>query len=259
MQPITDWGTAVVSSTALALSMFLTAIPKIIGFIIILIVGWIISWAIGAAITALLRTIRFNDLSNRSGITTFVHNMGVRADASSVVAQIIKWFVRLMVLVVAFDALGLPAIAQIFNQMLAWLPNLIVALVVLVIGGILATVVSDLVRGSTASAGIANPNLLATLASYAVWAFAIVVAVNQIGIATALVDTLFMAFVGAIALAFGLAFGLGGRDTAAQMWNDWYRRSQENATRMSNAAENAERRMENERPLITSRPGNVER
>ncbi len=243
MQPITDWGTAVVSSMALALSMILTAIPKIIGFAVILLIGWLISWAIGAAITTVLRTIRFNDLGNRSGLSQFVNNMGVHADPSTFVAQIVKWFVRLIVLVVAFDALGLPAIAQIFNQMLTWLPNLIVALVVLVIGGVVATAVSDLVRGSTASAGLGNPQMLATLARYAVWAFAIIVAVNQIGIATTLVNTLFMAFVGALALAFGLAFGLGGRDTAAQMWSEWYRRSRQAAPRVTGNTGNPERTM----------------
>ena len=252
MQPITDWGTAVVSSIALALSMFVTAIPKVIGFALILIIGWLISWAIGAAVATILRTIRFNDLGNRSGITTFVNNMGIRADPSGFVAQIVKWFVRLIVLVVAFDALGLPAVSQVFNQMLAWLPNLLVALVVLVIGGIIATAVSDLVRGSSASAGLGNPNLLANLARYSVWAFGIVVAVNQIGIATTLVNTLFMAFVGALALAFGLAFGLGGRDTAAEIWRDWYGRSREAAPRVQHAAEN-------ERPLVGTRQGNGER
>ncbi len=249
MQPITDWGTAVVSSIALALSMILTAIPKIIGFLVIVMIGWLISWAIGAAITTLLRTIRFNDLGNRSGLTQFVNNMGVRADPSSFVAQIVKWFVRLIVLVVAFDALGLPAVAQIFNQMLAWIPNLIVALVVLVIGGILATVVSDLVRGSTASAGLSNYDLLPNIAKYAVWAFAIVVAVNQVGIATTLVNTLFMAFVGALALAFGLAFGLGGRDTAAQIWSEWYRRGREAAPRVARSSGG-----NTERPMVTAAP-----
>lgn len=243
MQPITDWGTAVISSIALALSMILTSIPKIIGFLVIVAIGWLISWAIGAAITTLLRTIRFNDLGDRSGLTKFVSNMGVRTDPASFVAQIVKWFVRLIVLVVAFDALGLPAIAQIFNQMLTWIPNLIVALVVLVLGGVLATVVSDVVRGSTASAGLGNPQMLATIARYAIWAFAIVVAVNQVGIATTLVNTLFMAFVGALALAFGLAFGLGGRDTAAQIWSEWYRRSREAAPRITGSKGNPERTM----------------
>ena len=122
-----------------------------------------------------------------------------------------KWFIRLITLVVAFDALGLPAVSDVLRQLLLWIPNVVVGILVLVIGGLAANALSNLVRGATAHAGLGNPNLLANIAKIAVWGFAIVVAVNQIGIAQTLVNTLFMAVVGAIALALGLAFGLGGR------------------------------------------------
>ena len=118
---------------------------------------------------------------------------------------------RLIVLVSAFDALGLPAVSQVLQQLLLWLPNLVVALVILVLAGLAATALASLVRGATAEASLGNPELLATVARVAVWGFAIVIAVNQIGIATTLVNTLFMGMVGALALALGLAFGLGGR------------------------------------------------
>ena len=145
-------------------------------------------------------------------------------DSAGFIANLAKWFIRLTVLVSAFDALGLPAVSQVLEQLLMWLPNLVVALVVLVLAGLAANALAGLVRGATAESGLGNPDLLANIARIAVWAFAIVVAVNQIGIATALVNTLFMATVGAIALALGLSFGLGGRDTAAQIVRGWYER-----------------------------------
>ncbi len=237
--PITDWGTAIITSIALALSLIVGAIPRIIGFLIILGIGWFIASIIGGIATALLRAVRFNDLSDRAGFTGFVHNMGIRNDPSSVLADVVKWFVRLIVLVVAFDSLGLSAVSVVFAQILAWLPNLAVALVVLIIGGLIANVVGDLVRGSTASAGLGNPAFLSNLARVLVWGFAIVVAIEQIGIATSLVNSLFTAFVGAIALALGLAFGLGGRDTAAQIWRDGYERTREAMPRMQAVAQMA--------------------
>ncbi len=115
---------------------------------------------------------------------------------------------RLIVLVVAFDALGLPAVSEVLQQFLLWIPNLVVAVVVLVIAGLAANALSNLVRGATAQAGFDNPDTLATIARVAVWAFGIVVAVNQIGVAQELVNTLFMGFVGALALAAGLGFRL---------------------------------------------------
>jgi hypothetical protein len=170
--------------------------------------------------------------------------MGIKTDAAGFVAMIAKWFVRLIVLVSAFDALGLPAVSQVLQQLLLWLPNLVVAIIALVIGGLAANALSRLVRGAAAEAGLGNPDLLATITRVAVWAFAIVVAVNQMGIATALVDTLFMATVGCVALALGLAFGLGGRDTAAEIVRNWYQSGRESAPRLQQAAESVQRKAE---------------
>jgi len=248
---VTDWGAAILTSLTAALSLFLAAIPRIIGFLVILVIGWLIASALAAAVAALLRAVRFNDLAQRSGITGFVQNMGIRRDAAGVLADIVKWFVRLIVLVVAFDALGLPAVSAVLQQFLLWIPNLVVAVVILVITGLAANALSDLIRGATAQAGFTNPDLLATITRVAVWAFGIVIAVNQIGIAQTLVNTLFMGFVGALALAAGLAFGLGGRDTAGQIVDNWYRRGREARPRMQRAAENLEQDVE--RNVTTNR------
>lgn len=238
---INEWGAALTASVTTALSLFLAAIPRIIGFLVIIIVGWLISGAVAAAVAALLRAVKFNLLAQRSGFQGFVHNMGVSTDPSGLLANIVKWFIRLIVLVVAFDALGLPAVSQVLQQFLLWIPNLVVAVIVLVIAGLAADALSNLVRGSTAQAGLGNPDLLANIVRVAVWGFGIVVAVNQIGIAQTLVNTLFMGFIGALALAAGLAFGLGGRETAAQIVQGWYRQGRESKPRLERAAENMER------------------
>lgn len=245
---ITDWGAAVMTSLTAALSLFLAAIPRIIGFLLILIIGWFISGLLATGVAALLRAVRFNDLAQSSGFSGFVRNMGVRKDPAGLLADIAKWFVRLIVLVVAFDALGLPAVSAVLQQFLLWIPNLVVAVVVLVIAGLAANALGNLVRGSTAQAGFDNPDLLATIARVAVWAFGIVVAVNQIGVAQELVNTLFMGFIGALALAAGLAFGLGGRETAGQIVDNWYRRGRAAQPKIERAAENVERRAERNMP-----------
>jgi hypothetical protein len=234
---IRDWGEAVWASLAGALAMFLAAIPKIIGFLVIIIIGWIIASVVSKIVATLLRTVQFNELARRSGFADFVDNMGVRTDSSGFIALVTKWFVRLIVLVAAFDALGLPAVSDVLRQLLLWLPNLVVALVVLVIGGLAAGALSGVVRGAAARADLGNPDLLANIARIAVWAFAIVVAVNQIGIAQTLVNTLFTATVGAVALALGLAFGLGGRDTAGEIVRNWYQRGKQAAPKIREAAQ----------------------
>lgn len=224
---IRDWGDAVMISLTDALAVFVAAIPKIIGFVLILIIGWFVASLLSKAVAALLRTVKFNDLAQRAGFAEFVQKMNVGTDSAGFIALITKWFVRLITLVVAFDALGLPAVSDVLRELLLWLPNLVVALVILVIGGLAANALSSLVRGATARSELGNPELLASIAKIAVWTFAIIVAINQIGIATTLINTLFMATVGAVALAIGLSFGLGGRETAAKIVSGWYEQSQQ--------------------------------
>jgi len=234
--PVRDTGDALKASLTGALNTLFAAIPRILGFAVVLIIGWIISSLLARGVQALLHAVRFNDLARRSGLADFVHKMGVKDDSSAVLAGIVKWFVRLITLVVAFDTLGLPAVSNVLQQLLLWLPNLVVALVVLVIGGLAATALSQLVRGASAEAGFTNPDMLAAVTRVAVWGFTIVVAVNQLGIATTLINTLLVGIVGALALAFGLAFGLGGRDRAAQILDRAGRNLEHAGPRLERAA-----------------------
>jgi hypothetical protein len=250
---ITDWGTALMTSLAGAMAMFFAALPKVLGFIVILVVGWFIASLVEKGVAAVLRAVRFNDLAQRSGFAGFVDKMGTGTDSAGLIGLIVKWFIRLIALVVAFDALGLPAVSDVLRQLLLWLPNLIVALVVLVIGGLAARAISNLVRGAAAEGGLGNPEFLSKVASAVIWTFAIVVAVNQIGIAKELVNTLFMGVVGAATLALGLSFGLGAKDTAGEIVRKWYRRGEENKDRIVQTAQAASDRVESSTQGMGSR------
>lgn len=234
--PVQDAGDAFKASLAGALNTLLSAIPRVIGFAVVLIVGWIISSLFARGVQALLHAVKFNELARRSGFADFVQKMGVKDDPAGVIAGIVKWFVRLITLVVAFDTLGLPAVSSVLQQLLLWLPNLVVALVVLVIGGLAAKALSQLVRGASAEAGFSNPEILATVTRVAIWGFTIIVAVNQLGIATTLINTLLIGVVGALSIAFGLAFGLGGRDRAAQVLDSINRNLQQAGPKLERAA-----------------------
>ncbi|PYO05665.1 MAG: small-conductance mechanosensitive ion channel [Gemmatimonadetes bacterium] len=214
-----------------ALSMVLSAIPRILGFIIIVAIGWFVSSLLARAVIGLLRAIRFDELMQRSGLAEFTNKMGTGLDSAGIIAGLVKWLTRIVVLLVAFDVLGLPAVSDVMRQLLLWLPNLVVAIFVLFIGGIAARALGNVIRGATAEAGFANPETLANVVRTTVWAFAIVVAINQLGIATNLITTLFTGFVSALAIALGLAFGLGGRDLASRTLENWYDQAQEGKPR----------------------------
>jgi len=216
---VRDLGHADLASLAEAVPMFVAAIPKIIGFAVILIVGWFIAGLVEKSVGALLRTGKLKDLTARSRVGDFFGKIGVKAEAAG--------FFALIVLVAAFSAIGLPAVSDVVRQLLSGLSNMAVALVVLVIGGLAAGALSSLVRGAASSAKLDNPNLLAKITNVMIRVFAIVTAINQIEIVTTLPDALTLAPVGAVTLALGLTFGSTGRVTAAQVVRNWYEKGKQ--------------------------------
>ena len=219
--PITDLGTAVMTGLAAAFAGFMLALPSVIGALLLLIIGWIIAGAIGGVLARFLRAVRINELAERAGVTRFLQRAKLRADPAAVIGGLVKWWVRLVFVLMAANAVGLTAVSGVVGQILAFIPNLLVALLFLGAFSWLATIAKDLVTGAVESAGMPNANALGTLTFATVMAFGIVAAANQIGVAATLINTLFMGVVGALALAFGLAFGLGGRDHASAMLGDW--------------------------------------
>jgi mechanosensitive ion channel-like protein len=215
--PITDLSEAVLTS----LAVFLAALPAIVGALLILLIGWIVSAMLGRLVTAVLRRIQVDQLAAKSGVTTVLVRSGVRSDPAEMIGGFVKWYLRLVVILMAANAVGITAIAGIVNQVLAFLPNLLVALLILAAFSWLANVARGFVRGAVDASGMPNGNAIGTLAFVTVLGFGIIAAADQIGVAQTLLNTLFMGIVGALALAFGLAFGLGGRDQAAEIWADW--------------------------------------
>lgn len=210
-------GVSIVNALNDAVKLILTFIPRLVGFLVLLIVGLIIATLVSKALTLVLRKIGFDRLANRIGLARFEQRMGISLDPAGVLGKIVYWFLLLIFLVPAADALGLPAVSNILNQLIAYIPNVFVAILVLFLGTLAAMFVADIVRGATATANIGNPSIFAAIARWAIIGFAALIALEQLQIAPALINELFGAIVAAAALAFALAFGLGGRETA-QRW-----------------------------------------
>ncbi len=205
---------AVITSFQAALALLFVFVPKLLGFLVILLIGWIVASALAKVVTVLLRKIGFDRIGDRIGLSRLLSQSGIKTDAADILGKIVYWFVFLIFLVPAVNALGLTAVSTLLGQIIAFLPNVFVAILILFLGTLAATVVADIVRGVAGSSKIGNPNIFANVARYAILAFVALIALEQLGIATALLNILFAAIMGATALAAGLAFGLGGQETA---------------------------------------------
>lgn len=224
---IRDWAEVFWVSLPEVLGMFVEEIPKIIGFIIIFIIVWFVSSLVEKGVAALFRTVKFNDLATRSGFGDFVSRMSAKANSAGIIA--------LMMLVAAINSFGLPAVSDILSQLLPELPNLVEVIVVLVLGGLAAGALSSLVHGAASDAELGNPDMLATITNVTVWAVIIVFAINQVGIAITFAGA-FIGMIGALVLAFGLAFGFSKGETV-KILRSWYEKGKQAIPRMNEATQ----------------------
>lgn len=244
METVTDFGDAVMVSTTEALQNFLGFLPALLGAILVLVIGWFLASLLAGLVERGLKMVGFERAAETTGISSFIQRSGSTLTASAIVAEIIKWFVRLIAIQAAASILGLTQISAIINAILLWLPNLVVAIAIIVIGALIARFVASLVRGSTGQMGFSNSGLLGSVAYYAILTFAIIAAIDQLGIAETVVNTLFIGMVAVVVLALGLAFGLGGQQTAAQITAGWYEKGRTASARVAEYAQSKQDKAE---------------
>lgn len=192
-------------------------LPAILAAVIVFVIGWIVGVILYRVIVEIVRVLRVDDAARAAGMNDAAHAAGFNLDIGKFLGTLVEWFVIVVFLVAALDILGLTRVT-IFLQtvVLLYLPQVIVAALIIIIGAIVAEAVRSLVIGSARAAGAHGANLAGTVAKWAIWVTAILAALNQLGVATEFVQTLFTGIVVAASLAFGLAFGLGGKEAAAR-------------------------------------------
>ena len=233
---VTDWTAGLITGLTAGMARFFGAIPNIIGALVLLIIGWVIAGIVGGLVARVARAIRVDMVSDRIGVNSFLRESGTKLKASDMIGEVVKWVVRLVFVEMAAEQLGMPQVSQIINQILGFIPNIVVAVVILGVGAFLGQLLSGVVRGAASEARLGNPALLARLTNGAVMAFAIIAALNELSVAPVVVDTLYIGLVAAVALALGLAFGLGGRDTAAKLTEQWAGQAQNTIDRVQGSA-----------------------
>jgi hypothetical protein len=216
MLAVLEWDNLVAEPVRQMLTKILAYLPILLGALVILIVGWIIAKAIRRAIDWLLKMVRFDTLADKAGISEILRKGNLKISAREVVSGIVYWLIIIMVLVMAVDALGLPKASDVLASLFAYVPNVIAALLVLVVAMFLASFVSGIVRTAAGNANLPKPEIFASISRWAIIIFAATVSLEQLGIASLLVTTTFNIILGGICLALALAFGLGGKDVAAK-------------------------------------------
>lgn len=214
---IQTWGEFLVASFQ-NLSMQVLAVgPKLIISLIIFVVGWVVAMYIGQWVAQLLRAIKIDSFLSAVGLGELAHKAGYRLNTGVFVGRLIQVFIVIIFLVTALDVLQLSQINLfLYEVVLSYIPNVIVAVLMLLFSAVIGDFLQKLVVASAKAADVKYADLLGGLTRWAVWIFAILAALNQLNIAAVFAQTLFTGFVAMMAIAGGLAFGLGGQQAAAR-------------------------------------------
>lgn len=221
------WTDAIVTSLTNLWAQFISFLPSVIAALIVFFIGWAIAVAVGRLIEKVLVILRVNQaFENLKGLRQAVEQAGLRLNIALLVGEIFKWFLIIVTLLAATDILGLQDVSSFLTAVLLYIPNVAVAALILVISVVLANFVYRTVLASVQAAGFTSGGMVAAISKWSIIVFALFAALLQLKVATQLIQTLLTALFAMVAIAGGLAFGLGGKDLAAK----WLRKAEDDLT-----------------------------
>ncbi|MCD6550402.1 hypothetical protein J7K24_02560 [bacterium] len=224
---IENWAKITWKSLGELWASFLKFTPELIGALIVIIVGWFVAVAIGKIIAEVLKRIRFNMLFERGAWKEALEKAKWKVDPSGFIGALVKWVIFIVFLKAAVEILGLEEFATFMSSIVLWLPNLIVAAAIFVVAVIVAEYVPKIIRAAAEGMQLKYSKFIEKVTRWAIWVFAIMAILIQLGIAREMIMTLFSGFVAFLVIAGGLAFGLGGKDVAAEILQDLKRKIKE--------------------------------
>jgi hypothetical protein len=224
----TDWSLSIIQPF---LQQFVGFVANLILAVVVFILGYLISVGIGKLVTEILKSVKFNKLFEKEGWRRALQRANVDVNASEFIGAIFKWVFVIISLLVAVDILKLTTFSGFLMQVLNYLPSVIVAVLTFVVAIIISDIVEKIVRATVERLKVGYGYLAASIVKWAIWIFAIFLILEQLLPTSILVKTLYSSIVygiiAALALGIGLAIGLGGKDTAAKIISDMYRKIEE--------------------------------
>jgi hypothetical protein len=210
---------------------FISFLGNLLLAIIVFIIGYLISVGIGKLITEILRSIRFNKLFEKEGWRRSLQRANVEVNPAEFIGAIFKWVFVIVSLLVAVDVLRLTAFAGFLQQVLNYLPNLLIAVLVFVVAIIISDIIEKIVRVAIERLRVGYGYIAASIVKWSIWIFAFFLILDNLLPASLLVKTLYTGIVygaiGALSLGIGLAIGLGGKETAGKIISEMYRKTTE--------------------------------
>lgn len=213
----TTWADVLSQSFQSLFYGLVTFIPNLVVAVVIFIVGWLVGVGLGRVVTQIVNSLRVDQALRSTGLEGVLSRAGFELSSGKFLGFLVEWFFIIVFLVASLDVLHLTTVNLFISEIvLGYLPQVIVAVLILLVAAVVAEAAERIVTGSAKAASIRSAGFLGKVARYSIWIFALLAALAQLNVATAFVQTLFTGIVIAVSLALGLAFGLGGQASAAR-------------------------------------------
>jgi len=215
---MSNWGFMFSESLLSLWYGFINFVPSLLIAIILFLAGWLVGKVIGKAIAQVIAVIKLDKLFESAGTKKFMDRTGIKMTIGGFIGGVVKWFVIVVFLMASLEIVGLTQVNDFLREaVLFYLPRVIIAALVLIIAAFIAEAIQKVVSASAKAAEVSQANMLGAIARYAVWGFAFIIALSELGIASAFMQILFTGLIAALAIALGLSFGLGGKEAASKI------------------------------------------
>lgn len=214
---VQDWIAVIVNSLQNLWAGFVNVLGIVIGALVVFLVGLIVASGLAALVEKVVGLIKLDKLLESLGVKEYFERAGVKLDSAKFFGRLTYWFLVVVFLLAASDILGFATLSQFLRDVLLYVPNVVIAVLIMLAALVAANFLRGLVRASIKSAGLQGNKFLGSLTWWAVAVFGFLAALSQLGVAPDLINTLVAGFVAMLALAGGIAFGLGGKDYAGYL------------------------------------------
>jgi len=216
-----DWNAVVMEPVTAMLARVAGFLPTLIGVLVILIAGWIIAGALKNLVVKVLKLIQLDTASEKAGLGDILRRGGIRQTLSELIGVLIYWLVMLMVFMTALNALGMTVAAALLDKVILYIPNVIAAMFILSLGIFFSSMVGTIVRTASSNAGISQAKLLGQVTQTVIMIFAVIITLEQLNIASSILNLAINIILASIGLALAIAVGLGSKDLAGKMMQDF--------------------------------------
>lgn len=215
-----EWKAVFVEPVQMMLGKIAQFIPAFVGFLLIILVGWLIALVLKKFLVKILIFLKLDSLSGKVGFSKILEKAEIRFTLSEIIGVVFYWIVIFIALATAINALGLTSVSGIFDRMILFIPNVVVAIFVLVLGLFLSSFMDSVVVTACVNAGVTPAKILGKIVSVIVIVFSAMIALEQLNIATTIISAIITIIFASIGLAAAIAFGLGCKDMAAKWVNE---------------------------------------